>query len=107
MSQPSRTPDPQATANTRRIPMFRVVLENDETHSFEFVVEVLRKAIGCSEQNAAHFANEAHSKGRSVVWTGTREVAELKVEQIRSFHEIRVNGKKLGPLGVTIEPAPV
>ena len=106
MSKPSRTPDPQPSANTRRIPMYHVVLENDEMHSFEFVVEVLRKAIGCSAQNAANFANEAHSRGRSVVWTGTREVAELKVEQIRSFHEIRVNGKKLGPLNITIEPAP-
>jgi ATP-dependent Clp protease adaptor protein ClpS len=106
MKQPSRTPGSQSTANTSRIPMYQVVLENDELHSFEFVVEVLRKSIGCSEQNAANFANEAHSRGRSIVWTGTREVAELKVEQIRSFHEIRVNGKKLGPLHITIEPAP-
>jgi hypothetical protein len=34
-------------------------------------------------------------------------VAELKVEQVRSFHEIRsYDGAKLGPLGCTIEPAP-
>ena len=34
-----------------------------------------------------------------------REVAELKQEQILTFSEKR-GGKDLGPLGVTIEPAP-
>ena len=38
--------------------------------------------------------------------TGTKEVAELKLEQMLSFHEIQPGGKKLGPLGVRIEPAP-
>jgi hypothetical protein len=42
-----------------------------------------------------------------VVWTGTKEVAELKVDQVRCFHEIRASDQaKLGPLGCTIEPAP-
>ena len=34
---------------------------------------------------------------RSIVWTGSKEVAELKVDQIHSFSEIRADGKKLGP----------
>jgi len=29
-----------------------------------------------------------------------------KVEQIRDFHEIRADGRKLGPLTCLIEPAP-
>ena len=48
---------------------------------------------------------EAHNTGRAVVWTGPKEVAELKAEQMQSFHETRDDGRKLGPLGVTIEPA--
>ncbi len=90
---------------TRRIPPYHVILENDDLHSFEFVVEVLCKALGFTEQRAFLLTHEAHTKGRSIVWTGTKEVAELKVEQIRSFQEIRGDGNKLGPLGVTIEPA--
>jgi ATP-dependent Clp protease adaptor protein ClpS len=91
---------------TRQMPPFHVILENDEHHSFEFVVDVLRKALGFNEQRAFLVTQEAHTKGRAVVWTGSKEVAELKVEQIRSFHEIRLDGRKLGPLDVTIEPAP-
>jgi hypothetical protein len=31
----------------------------------------------------------------------------LKLEQIQTFHEVRQSdGKKLGPVGCTIEPAP-
>jgi ATP-dependent Clp protease adaptor protein ClpS len=98
-------PREREETRTRQIPPYHVILENDDHHSFEFVVEVLRKALGFNEQKSFLLTSEAHTKGRAVVWTGTKEVAELKVEQIRSFHEIRLDGRKLGPLGVTIEPA--
>ncbi|MCS7046172.1 MAG: ATP-dependent Clp protease adaptor ClpS [Gemmataceae bacterium] len=90
---------------TRRLPPYHVILENDDYHSFDWVVDVLRQALGCTEQKAIVLASEAHCSGRAVVWTGAKEVAELKQEQIQSFHEIRPDGRKLGPLGVTIEPA--
>ena len=32
---------------------------------------------------------KAHTDGRAVVYTGTREVAELKADQIGTFHEVR------------------
>lgn len=99
------TTKPKHGEQTRRIPPYHVILENDDLHSFEFVIEVLRKAIGCNEQRAIAFTTEAHTKGRAIVWTGSKEVAELKAEQIQSFHEIRADGRKLGPLGVMIEPA--
>ena len=90
---------------TRKFPPYNVILENDDHHSFEFVVEVLRKALGMNEQRAVQHTREAHTNGRAIVWTGSKEVAELKMEQMLSFHEIRADGHKLGPLGVTIEPA--
>lgn len=100
-------PRERQETKTRRVPPHNVILLNDDHHSFEFVIDVLRKALGCSEQRAYQFTNEAHKSGRSIVWTGTKEVAELKVEQIRSFHEIRErDGAKLGPLDCDIEPAP-
>jgi ATP-dependent Clp protease adaptor protein ClpS len=90
----------------RRIPPFNVILENDDHHSFEFVVEVLTKALGYSVERAARLTMQAHQTGRAVVWTGPKEVAELKADQIQTFHEIRPDKIQLGPLGCTIEPAP-
>jgi len=110
---PSDFPDTMVSTKTKEkedtktglLPPYHVILENDDHHSFEFVVDVLRKALGFNEQRAFLLTKEAHTKGRAVVWTGSKEVAELKLEQILTFHEIRIDGRKLGPLGVTIEPA--
>jgi ATP-dependent Clp protease adaptor protein ClpS len=88
------------------VPPYNVILENDDHHSFTFVVEVLRKALGYTEERAQQLTKQADTSGRAVVWTGPKEVAELKADQIRTFSEIRADGTKLGPLGCTIEPAP-
>jgi ATP-dependent Clp protease adaptor protein ClpS len=91
---------------TRRIPPYNVILENDDHHSFEFVMQTLMKALGYAAEKAFQLMMEAHEKGRAVVWTGPKEVAELKADQIRTFHEVRADGRQLGPLGCSIEPAP-
>lgn len=103
------TPKPKTReeTRTRRIPPYNVILENDDHHSFEFVVNVLQKALGYTAQRAFQLTKQAHESGRAVVWTGPKEVAELKSDQIRTFHEVREpGGKNLGPLGCSIEPAP-
>ena len=48
----------------------------------------------------------AHTSGQAVVWTGSKGVAELKLEQIQTFHETRDAATRLGPLSCRIEPAP-
>ena len=98
---------PEEKNSTRRIPPYHVILLNDDHHSMEFVVGVLCKTIGCNVEKAIQYMLEAHQSGRAVVWTGSREVAELKVDQITSCHEVRTSDNKtLGPLGCLIEPAP-
>jgi ATP-dependent Clp protease adaptor protein ClpS len=104
---PVTKPKVEEEKRTRRVPPYHVILENDEFHSFEFVVEVLRKAMGYAQERAFELTMLAHTSGRAVVWTGPKEVAELKAEQIRTFHEVRaVDSARLGPLRCTIEPAP-
>ncbi len=100
-------PKSAAKTRTRRVPPYNVILENDDDHSFEFVVGVLVKALSYNLERAFQLTHQAHTGGRAVVWTGPKEVAELKADQIRTFHEVRESdGKPLGPLGCTIEPAP-
>jgi len=101
------TPKPKSREATRsrRVPPYNVILENDDYHSMQFVIDVLRKVVGCTEQRAFLLMQEAHTSGRSIIWTGPKEVAELKVEQVRSFHELQSDGQKFGPLGCLIEPA--
>jgi ATP-dependent Clp protease adaptor protein ClpS len=89
------------------LPPYHVIILNDDHHSFEFVIHVLREVFRHTVEQAFTLTKEAHDKGRAVVWTGNKEVAELKAEQVETFHETRErDGAKLGPLGCVIEPAP-
>ena len=90
---------------TRRLPPYNVILENDDHHSMEFVLGVLQKTLGYDEQKSFQLMMLAHESGQAIVWSGSKEVAELKLEQMLSLHEISAKGQKLGPLGVRIEPA--
>jgi len=100
-------PKKRTQTAVRLQPPYNVIIFNDDYHSMQFVAEVLCKVLGCTLDRAVLLMLQAHHMGRAIVWTGSKEVAELKAEQIRTFHETRDgDGAKLGPLDCTIEPAP-
>src|SRR5262245_21952386 len=99
--------EPREEVFARRIPPYNVILENDDHHSMEFVIGVLLQVLGCAPERAYQLMMEAHSTGRSIIWTGPMEGAELKQEQVLTFHEKHgKGGRDLGPLSCIIEPAP-
>lgn len=98
-------PEVDEETRTRFLPPYNVILLNDDHHSMQFVVMVLLKVFNYEVNKCIQLMYTAHKTGRSIVWTGSKEVAELKVEQIRTFHE-KKGDKDLGPLGCDIEPAP-
>ena len=60
---------------------FKVVLYNDDWHSFDEVINQLIKALKCSFEKARNFAFEVHVRGKAVVFSG--EMTEcLKVTSI-------------------------
>lgn len=48
----------------------KVILFNDDVHTFEDVIGQLIKAIRCSTEKAEALAWEVHTTGRAVVYTG-------------------------------------
>jgi ATP-dependent Clp protease adaptor protein ClpS len=99
--------EPREETVIRRMPLYNVILLNDDHHSFGFVIAVLRKVFGVTDERAFELASEAHHSGRAVVWTGLRERAELKADQMLTFREVRDrDNADLGPVGVLVEPAP-
>jgi ATP-dependent Clp protease adaptor protein ClpS len=112
VSDPIRTepgtttlPEIDESIEPKLLPPYNLILENDEYHSFEFVIMVLCKALGYSVEKSYQYTLEAHNSGQAIVWTGSKEVAELKLEQVLTFHEERTDGRKFGPLQCRIEPA--
>jgi len=47
-----------------------VILYNCDCHSFEDVITQLQKAIGCTPEKGEAFAQEVHTQGRAVVYSG-------------------------------------
>ena len=98
-------PKTREKQKTRLAPPYNVVLLNDDDHSMEFVVMVLSKVFGYQLEKCVQLMLSAHTSGRAIIWSGSKEVAELKVEQIHTFHEMK-GVKDIGALGCEIEPAP-
>ncbi len=75
---------PDEATKTRKQPPYAVLLHNDDINGFDYVVDVLRKVLGCGRLKSYRLTLAAHFRGRSLVWSGSLEVAELKADQIRS-----------------------
>ncbi len=48
----------------------KVILFNDEWHTFDEVIEQIIKATNCSRARAEELTNEVHFKGKAVVFDG-------------------------------------
>lgn len=102
--KPAR-PDPQA--KKKKQPRYAVILHNDDDHTFQYVIDMLMKIFAYPLEKAFVLTNQVHTQGKSMVWSGPLELAELKRDQVRSFGPDFYAVKKVEyPLGVTIEPLP-
>jgi ATP-dependent Clp protease adaptor protein ClpS len=64
---------------------WNVVVHNDPVNLMTYVTQVLQKVFGYSRPRAEKHMLEVHRLGRSVVWTGGRERAELYVQQLHGW----------------------
>lgn len=105
-AEPVVTPE-KSKAKPRKQPPYAVIVENDELHTFPYVIEVLQRICGHTLEQAFTLTSQVHYQGRAVVWSGSLEVAELKRDQIRGFGPDRYAPKPVEfPLGVRIEQMP-
>ncbi|MBU6300245.1 MAG: ATP-dependent Clp protease adapter ClpS [Verrucomicrobia bacterium] len=63
---------------------WNVVLYDDPVNFMGFVTIVLRRVFGYSEAKAEELMLQVHHEGKSVVWTGVREQAELYAQQLQA-----------------------
>jgi ATP-dependent Clp protease adapter protein ClpS len=65
------TKQSEKISGTDLLDAYRVVLFNDEDHSFEEVIEQIIKAVRCARRTAERYTWEVHTKGRCVVYAGS------------------------------------
>jgi len=64
---------------------WKVIVHNDPVNLMSYVTMVFRRVLGFSKEKAEQHMMEVHQKGRSVVWSGGRERAELYVQQLHAY----------------------
>ena len=69
----------------RRAPRFHVVLWNDDDHTFDYVVIMLKMVFGYPPTRGLRFATEIHVNGKAIVFTSSLKKAEEKRDQILAF----------------------
>jgi ATP-dependent Clp protease adaptor protein ClpS len=70
---------------TKKPPMYKVMLLNDDYTPMEFVVHVLERFFGLSHAQAFEIMLTVHKKGLAVVGVFSYEIAETKVAQVMDF----------------------
>lgn len=63
---------------------WNVVVHNDPVNLMNYVTRIFRLVFGFPKEKAERHMMEVHRKGRSIVWTGTRETAEFYVQQLHA-----------------------
>lgn len=71
----------------RRPSLWQVVLHNDDFTPMDFVVVLLMEIFSMPPLKAEAVMLAIHQTGRGVAGVFTREVAELKIEQVRRLAE--------------------
>lgn len=99
---------PQASGQKpKRLPPYAVIVLDDDQHTFDYVIETFMKVFGYTVEKSFKLAEQIHTSGRALVWSGSKEVAELKVEQIRGAGtDFYASTPVKFPLGVYMEPMP-
>jgi ATP-dependent Clp protease adaptor protein ClpS len=87
----------------RRQPRYHVVLWNDDDHTFQYVIAMLRQLFGHPRERGFQLAKEVDHSGRAIVLTTTKEHAELKRDQIHAFGADRLLARSTGAMWATIE----
>ena len=83
---------------TKKPPMYKVILLNDDFTPMEFVVHVLERFFKIGREKAIEIMLDVHQKGLAVVGVYSNEVAETKVSQVMDHAR-----KNQHPLQCTME----
>lgn len=98
-------PAERTKPESKKLPPFNVVLLNDDDHTYDYVILMLRRLFGHPEPRGMQLARQVDSSGRAIVLTTHRELAELKRDQIHAFGADPRIAASRGSMSAVIEPA--
>ena len=104
MPAPVTTPETGTSQGESLVPLFHVILLDDDEHTYDYVVEMLGALFFLPVETAYQHAVEVDTKGRTIVITCERPQAEFARDQIHGYGADPRMPKSRGSMKAVIQP---
>src|ERR1041385_9123508 len=105
MARPSIAPEAEVVEHEAIVPLYRVVLLDDNDHTYDYVIEMLQKIFIFTLDQAYRHAEEVDRAGRTVLITCELREAEFARDQIHAYGPDWRLPRSQGSMSAVIEPA--
>ncbi|MBZ5590860.1 MAG: ATP-dependent Clp protease adaptor ClpS [Acidobacteriia bacterium] len=104
MAKTTVSPETEITNQEELIPLYRVVLLDDDDHTYDYVIEMLQKILVFSMDEAYRHAEEVDTAGRTVLITCELPEAEFARDQIQAYGPDWRLPRSKGSMSAIVEP---
>ena len=105
MAKPSLSPESEVLGREQLVPLYRVVLLDDNDHTYDYVIEMLQRIFIFTLEQAYKHAEEVDRRGRTVLITCELKEAEFARDQIHAYGPDWRLPRSKGSMSAAIEPA--
>ena len=105
MPGPTATPEADVQEQERLVPLYHVVLLDDDEHTYDYVIEMLQRLFLFSRVEAFQHAVEVDTTGRTIVITCELPQANFARDQIQAFGPDPRMPNSRGSMSAVVEPA--
>ena len=105
MAQTTTIREESPVERRQQVPLYRVVLIDDDDHTYDYVVEMLQKVFVFTVQEAYRHAVEVDNTGRTVLITCELGEAEFSRDQIQGYGPDWRLDRSTGSMSAVVEPA--
>ncbi|MHC4953425.1 MAG: ATP-dependent Clp protease adapter ClpS [Planctomycetota bacterium] len=84
MPDPGTDQQSDTITETRLAPPWQLIVHNDPVTLMSYVTMVFQRLFGYPFPEAYRLMMEVHNEGRSIVWKGAREQAEIYLHKLHA-----------------------
>lgn len=97
-------PGTGVSGKDKQPPLYRVVLLDDDDHTYDYVIEMLQKIFIFSGEQALRHAQEVDAQGRTTLITCELPEAEFGRDQIHGYGRDWRMERSKGSMSAVVEP---
>lgn len=102
---PTRETGTDQETGHKAVPLYRVVLLDDDDHTYDYVIEMLQKIFVFTSDEALRHAQEVDLRGRTVLITCELGEAEFGRDQVHLYGPDWRLPRSSGSMAAVVEPA--